>query len=473
MTPRAETASPVSASGYVTPFIDGWTVWDPFEKVPELQWPQSTAVYMRMNNEDSRVASLLEAISLPIRSTAWRIKPNGAPDEVTEFVSRNLNVPIDGEDEVTDGGRSRGRFNWSDHLAEVASPVLQYGHAVFEQTYRPRSQDPDGQGRFWLKKLSARPQWTILRFYVSLDGGLDSIEQFAPPFPGPGGGGITTLTSAYIPPPIPINRLVVYTRNKRPGWWQGSSILRSAYKHWLLKDKLLRIEAAAAERNGMGIPVGTASKADDQKEVNDMQAAAMRLRGGINAGLGLANGQIMELLGVSGNLPDLRAAINGHDQAIALSGLAHFLNLTGKGGSYALASVLQDPFVQAVQAYSQSIANIANAHVVEDLVDINFGIDTNAPQLTFDPIGSQQDLTAAAVNLLFNSDIFTDDPNVVRAVRQRFGLPSQINDTEPAEDDEPVTTPDRPAAAPAKTRSAGAAAHMRPAKAGQGVLFNA
>lgn len=471
MTPRAETAAPVSDRGYVTPFIDGWTVWDPFEKVPELQWPQAISVYMRMNNEDSRVASLLEAISLPIRSTQWRIKPNGAPDEVTDFVSRNLNVPIDGEDEVKGGGRSRGRFNWSDHLAEVASPVLQYGHAVFEQTYRPRNQDPDGKGRFWLKKLSARPQWTILRWYVDLDGGLNSIEQFAPPFPG-ANGGVTTLTSAYIPPPIPINRLVVYTRNKRPGWWQGSSILRSAYKHWLLKDKLLRIEAAAAERNGMGIPVGTASRSDDQAEVDKMQAAARQLRGGINAGLGLAQGQIMELLGVSGNLPDLRAAINGHDQAITLSGLAHFLNLTGKGGSYALASVLQDPFIQAVQAYSQSICNIANAHVVEDLVDINFGPDVKSPMLSFDPIGSQQDLTAQAINMLFNSKIFTDDPNVVRAVRQRFGLPSQINDTpEPDEDDEPVQAPTAPA--PAKTRSAGGVVARKRTPAGQGVLFNA
>lgn len=470
MTPKVETAAPVSGIGYVTPFVDGWTVWDPFEKVPELQWPQAIGIYMRMNNEDSRVASLLEAISLPIRSTAWRIKPNGAPDEVVEFVSRNLNVPIDGEDAVMDGGRRRGRFSWDEHLSEVASPVLQYGHAVFEQTYRPRNQDPDGLGRFWLKKLSARPQWTIWRFFVNFDGGLDSIEQFAPPFPG--GNGV--LTTAHTPGnTIPINRLVVYTRNKRPGWWQGSSILRSAYKHWLLKDKLLRIEAAAAERNGMGIPVGTASQANDQVEVNKMQAAAMSLRGGINSGLGLAAGQVMELLGVSGNLPDLRAAINGHDQAIALSGLAHFLNLTGKGGSYALASVLQDPFIQAVQAYSQSICNITNAHVVEDLVDINFGLDVNAPLLSFDPIGSQQDLTAAAVNMLFQSGIFDGmDPTVIRAVRQRFGLPSEIStdpDPEPVEDTPAV----KPSSAPVKTRSGGAAARHRLVAAGQGALFDA
>jgi hypothetical protein len=77
MTERVKTAAPVSEAGYVASgtLVDGWTIWDPFERVPELQWPQSVAVYARMGNEDSRVASLLEAISLPIRSTSWRIRP--------------------------------------------------------------------------------------------------------------------------------------------------------------------------------------------------------------------------------------------------------------------------------------------------------------------------------------------------------------------------------------------------------------
>lgn len=453
MTERVKTAAPVTEAGYVASgmMIDGWTVWDPFEKVPELQWPQSVAIYSRMDNEDSRVTSLLEAISLPIRSTAWRIKQGSASDEVTEFISRNMGVPIDGEDEVRNPGRSRGRFSWMGHLEEACSPTLQYGHAVFEQVYRPRNQSPDG--RFWLRKLAPRPQWTILKFHVALDGGLEAVEQHAPPakLDGP-------LYPVHISaPPIPVNRLVVYTRNKRPGQWQGKSILRSAYKHWLLKDKLLRIEAATAERNGMGIPVGTAARPDDQAEVDKMAAAARALRGGINAGLGLAQGQIMELLGVSGNLPDIRRAIDGHDRAIALSGLAHFLNLDGKGGSYALASVLEDPFTQAVQGYASSLCGIANAHIIEDLVDINWGVDEPAPTLIFDPINSRQDLTAAAVKLLYDSGVFDDDPAVKRAIRQRFNLPSELNDTpQPEEPAVPAAVP----AAPVKSRSGGAAARQ-------------
>lgn len=464
MTERVKTAAPVSEAGYVVGGHDGWTTWDPFEQTPELHWPASVAVYSRMDNEDSRVTSLLEAISLPIRSTAWRIRPNGATDDVVEFVSRNLNVPIDGEDDVRNPGRSRGRFSWQEHLDEVCSPTLQFGHSVFEQLYRPRNQSPDG--RFWIRKVTPRPQWTILKFNVAPDGGLQSIEQAAPPAPAYRNG--TLYPVSIVAPEIPVNRLVVYSRNKRPGQWQGKSILRSAYKHWLLKDKLLRIEAATAERNGMGIPVGTASSAKDEDEVRKMAALARSVRGGINAGVGLAQGQILELLGVSGNLPDIRRAIDGHDRAIALSGLAHFLNLDGKGGSYALASVLEDPFTQAVQAYAEYICRIANAHIIEDLVDINFGVDVAAPALVFDPIGSRQDLTAAAIKLLFDSGVFNDDPAVVRAIRQRYNLPSEINDTPTPEPEEPADVPTAPAA-PAKSRSSGGA----PAATGQGVLFDA
>lgn len=468
MTDRVQTASPVSEMGYVASgtIVDGWTVWDPFEKTPELQWPQAISIYARMGAEDSRVSSLLEAISLPIRSTAWRIQKGSASDDATQFVSRNLDVPIDGSDEVENPGRSRDRFSWSEHLEEVAAPVLQYGHAIFEQVYRPRNQSPDG--RFWLRKVAARPQWTILRFNVALDGGLVSIQQIAPPQMLYGGAPLAPI----YPSEIPVNRLVAYTRNKRPGMWQGTSILRSAYKHWLLKDKFLRIEAAAAERNGMGVPVGTAASATDEEEVKKMAAAARALRGGMNAGLGLAAGQVMELLGVSGNLPDIRRAIEGHDKAIALSGLAHFLNLDGKGGSYALASVLQDPFVQAVEAYTKSIARLANAHIIEDLIDINFGIDEGAPRLVYDPIGSQQDLNAAAVKLLFDSGIFDDDPVVSRAIRQRFGLPSKDESTGQEPPEEPVPPSQQQPPAPNKSRSSGgSAARARRQHADQGVLF--
>lgn len=426
MTAKAQTAVNVSEQGYVMGSnIDGWVNWDPFENIPELQWPSNVAVFSRMDNEDSRVTSLLEAISLPIRSTTWRIDPNGAADEVTQFVSQNLDCPIVGFDSVENAGqRTRDRFTWKQHLDVVASPTLQYGHSCFEQVYRRVENAKDGSPRFAIRKLAPRPQWTLLRFIIDMDGGLEAIEQVAPAFVGQALIRGQSSAASILNNQIPVNRLVVYTRNMKPGFWQGRSILRSCYKHWMLKDLLMRIQAAAAQRNGMGLPVATASRPDDQKEIDALMGIVTNLRAGPNSGVALANGQTMALLGVQGNLPDIQQAINFHDTSIALSGLAHFLNLSG-GGSYALASVQANTFIQAVQAYTESICAIANAHVVEDLVDINFGPGVAAPKLVFDDIDSDQDDTAAALNLLVQAGLLSPDVLIEQTLRQRLGLPAK------------------------------------------------
>lgn len=432
MTKRVATAAPVGESGYTTS-SNGWVSWDPLEKVPDLQWPASVAVFSEMDNNDSRVSSLLEAISLPILETGWRIDPNGAPADVTEFVSRNLNLPVVGFDAVDDPGRSRGRFAWYQHLRLVTGPTPQYGFACFEQVYRR-----DGD-RLVLRKLGPRPQWTISRFNVALDGGLESVTQMAPVSTGKVLYGIAPLE-------IPVNRLVVYTRNMRPGFWQGRSILRSAYKHWLLKNELLRIEVEAIRRNGMGVPVGTARSATDPQEVADMQKIASSFRGSMNAGVGLAQGQSLELLGVQGNLPDIRAAITYHDKSIALSGLAHYMNLDG-GGSFALAAVQERPFIQALNASAKAYAEIGQQHIVEDLVDLNFGTEVRCPRLVFDPIGSQQDATAAALKMLVEAGLLAPDLRIERSLRQQLDLPAKPDDDDPdAQPPKGTTAPGGPPA---------------------------
>ncbi len=445
VTKRVATAAPVGESGY-TASQNGWVGWDPFEKVPDLQWPANIAVYSEMDNNDSRVSSLLEAISLPILETGWRIDPNGAPADVVEFVSRNLNLPVVGFDAVDDPGRSRGRFSWYQHLRLVAGPVPQYGHGVFEQVYRR-----DGD-MLVLRKLGPRPQWTINRFNVALDGGLDSVEQLAPASTGKVLYGIAPLE-------IPINRLVVYVRNQRPGFWQGRSILRSAYKHWLLKNELLRIEVEAIRRNGMGVPVGTARSSTDAQEVADMQKIASSFRGSMNAGVGLANGQSLALLGVQGNLPDIRAAIVYHDKSIALSGLAHYLNLDG-GGSFALAAVQERPFIQALNASAKSYQEIGQQHIVEDLVDLNFGSEVRCPRIVFDAIGSQQDATAASMKMLVEAGLLAPDLRIERSLRQTLDLPAKPDADDPdAAAPKGTTAPGAPPAAePASPDPAGPAA---------------
>ena len=411
-------ATPTTASpeiGYVNGQGKDWQLWDESEQVPELQWPDAIEVYRRMARGDARVASVLKAIRLPIQSAGWRIDPNGARREVVEFVALNLALPIEGDGPLPKT-RTKGRFSWKQHVQQ-ALLSLQYGHSFFEQVYRI-----DDNDRTWLHKLAPRPQRTISKISVELDGGLHSIEQ-SPPSSPLAGFGTTTVK------PIPVSALVAYVNDPEAGDWLGSSLLRPAYKHWILKDEFMRVQAGTAKRNGMGIPVGTAASDTDGAEVTKMKDLASGLRGGMASGVGLARGQDLKLLGVSGNLPDMQQAIEYQDKSIALAALAHFLNLD-KGGSYSLASVLNDTFDQSVQAVAEALCDTANAHVVEDLVDLNFGPDEPAPLIMFDEIGSRQDATAASMALLRNAGLLDDDDMVKIAVRQSLRIPLKQNDTD-------------------------------------------
>lgn len=416
-------ATPVGETGYVNGLGTDWHQWDRDEQVPELQWPVSVHTFSRMGREDGRVSSLLQAISLPIRRATWAVDPDGASDEVTQLVAEDLGLPIKGQAPAL-RKRRRSKFSWAEHL-QTALLMLQYGHSYFEQVYRI---DENGYAR--LRKLAPRPQSTISSINVARDGGLVSVAQYG----ALGDKGDST---------IPIERLVAYVRDPDPGVWVGKSILRPAYKHWLLKDELMRIQAATARRNGMGVPVATGADGASDADIKQLQQMASQYKGGANAGVGLPFGADLKLLGVQGNLPDMQQAIEYHDKQIALAGLAHFLNLD-RGGSYALASVQADTFVQSVQAFAETVRDTANAHVVEDLVDINFGEDEPAPRIVFEEIGSRQDATAAALATLRQAGLLDDDDTVKIAVRQMLGFPLS-DDTAPSDDTEATATEGDPA----------------------------
>lgn len=413
-------AAPTDEIGHVNPHgTDSmWaSIMAQAETVPELQWPQAVNVYRRMPREDSRVSSLLAAIKLPIRRTNWMIDPNGADPEVVDLVAESFGLQVRGASGAPRNtkGRARNRFSWSRHL-NLALSSIQYGHSYFEQVYRY----DERSGRMYLRKLAPRPQSTIAKINVALDGGLESIEQSS-------AAGVVHIRNAVtLPPPIPVSRLVAYVRDPDPGDWLGESILRPAYKHWLLKDEMMRIEAATARRNGMGLPVYYGSD-DEELRGTDLEtgrAMTRSVRAGMGSGMAVPAGADFKLLGVQGNLPDIRASIDAHDKAIALSGLAHFLNLD-KGGSYALASVQSDTFVQSVQALAEDICDVTNMHVIEDLVDVNFGEDTQAPRLVFDEIGSRQDAVASALAQLVSAGILFPDRTLEESIRQSYGLPSK------------------------------------------------
>jgi len=420
-------AAPVAEMGYVQAFpgmLAAFSQWDWFEENPELLWPASVRTFTRMPREDSRLASLLRAVGLPIRRTEWSIDPNGARDEIVEHVAGDLGLPIRGDEQSRPKPPLRDRFSWSQHL-QWALKFQQFGHSVFERIYQV-----DDAGRAHLARMSPRPSSTIAFWDVALNGDLSGLQQWPAGTLGWTGGVFpASLGGTKM---IPGNRLLVYVHDQDPGVWVGNSIIRPAYGNWRYKVELQRIEVIAARRHGVGTPKIKVSEeeSEDQDRLDFYGQIARDWRSGSDSGVALPFGTDAEIMGVTGTLPGdlIRRGIEWHDKQMGIVCLAHFLNLDS-GGSYALASVLTDPFVDAENAEAQMIRDAAQAGIVEDIVQVNWGRDEQPPMLAFEEIGSRQEATAAALQLLVTAGLLTPDRRLEAFERQTLGLPAPDPDS--------------------------------------------
>jgi len=378
------------------------------ETNPDLQWPKSIDVFDRMRREDPQVKSVLRAVTLPLLRTDWVIDGAGCRPEVIAHIAGDLGLPVKGEAFVAPL-RTRDRFSFKEFL-RLALLELVYGHSFFEQVYDQSS------GSTHLAKLAWRPPRTIADIEVARDGGLVGIRQH----------GVDQL--------IGVDRLVAFVNEREGANWVGESLLRSAYKMAILKDRLLRIQALVADRNGLGLPIYTSpapaegASFEEVKTWLDEQIAnglaiARNARAGETAGVSLPYGAKLEFGAVTGKLPDTEKPIRYYDEQIARAVLAHFLNLGTETGSWALGSTFANFFTDSLNAVGQQVADVVNQHVIEDIVDHNWGPTEPAPRLVATAIGEQQPVTAEAIKALIECGALSHDSALEEFLRAKYGLP--------------------------------------------------
>lgn len=385
----------------------------PPEHTWDLEWPLNIAVYQEMRRSDGQIGSLLKAVRLSLQQAAWTINDEGVDPEVADFVRSELGLTEHGKH------RKRSRRNgivWTDHLRE-ALMMLPFGHMFFEQVYSYRPED----NRIHLRKLAARLPSTIEEILLARDGGLVGIRQATPYHD------LDHLNHGVF---IPVDRLVAYVLDREGGDWTGNSILRTAYKHWLIKDQIMRIDAQSVERNGMGIPVMSydpdteGSKEEAQRIVSEVRAGeAAGVVYPINNEGGTTGG--FSLVGVSGGTVDAIPKMQYHDQQISRSALAMFLDLGHDAGARSLGESFKDFFVDALQAIADDIAEVATEHIVRDLVEVNWGADEPYPVVTSGSLRDQQNLVADSLATLTNAGLITPDSGTEDFVRSRVGLPTR------------------------------------------------
>lgn len=384
------------------------------EYAPDLKWPQSTKVYDRMRT-DAQIKGLFLGSALPIRRFRWPLDPSNARPEVVEALAKDLNMPIKGED-AYHPGRRRNAFSFGDHLTDALLGLL-YGFMYFETVG-----EIGADGKWHLTKLAPRHPRTVGQIFAEPTGELVKVRQLF---------GIQNED-------IPANRLVTYVWEQEAGSWVGTSMLRACYRSWLSKDELMRVDVTKHQRNGLGLPVGEAPPGGTQPEIDAMQQIASEARSGDTAGVGIPNGAKLTLQGVQGQLPDTVASMNFHNEEMARSFLMMFMQLgQTQSGSRALGSDFLDFFGFAQEAIADWVVDTFTEQVIEYWVDVNYGPDEPAPQLSYERAGGE-DLAAQDLALLIDKGAIQVDETLANQIRRRYGFLPVDPENPPA----PASTPE-------------------------------
>jgi hypothetical protein len=409
--------APTRTLGHVDPYALGNQNYaslysDILEHVPDLVFPGSIPVYARMRR-DPQLAAILQGWTLQLRRAQWQLDPAGCRPEVVQACSDATGLLVAGTD-ASSAARLRG-VSWNDHLA-AALRMLPFGFSAFEM----QAELVDGRAR--LSGLWERPQWTVSHIHVDGKTGLlQGITQDA--------------LSGKDSPQIPADRLVWYVNEREGSNWAGTSLLRSCYASWLIKEEMRRTHAISNRRWGAGVPVmealpGTNPTSGQMAEAMQLAAAA---RAGDSAGAATPPGFTLRIQGLSGAVPDTLSFIRWLDQQMSRSALMGMIDLgETPNGSRALGETFVDAFLLALETTAEAVADAATRHICARVVGWNWGADEPVPRVTVAGVGSRREVTAQSLQLLLSSGALAADPALEQWVRREYRLPERDPNAPPA-----------------------------------------
>ena len=373
-------------------------------------------VYDEMRKSDGTVRAAVQAVTLPIRSAEWFIKPASEEtkdQEIAEFVRKAVFEHPD--------------MTFDDFLRE-ALLSLPFGVMVFEKVFGAR--DIDGKTRIVWEKLAPRLPRSIQKWAIA--GNMFGITQ------NRSDGSVVE---------IPGDKLIVFVNEKEGENWWGTSILRAAYKHWFIKNTIYKIDAIAFERQGLGVPYVKLPEGYTERDRARAEEILKNLR---------ANSQayIIEPHDYEIGFKDMNAdktrdpqnSIAHHNREIMKSVLAQFLELgatgaSGSSGSRALSEDHSDLFLQAIESVARSIASAFNKQAIRELVDLNFDGVKAYPSLDFEGItATDAQQIATAYQTLINAGGVTAQEADEDYFREVLGLP-EFDEAGAREKPEPVQDP--------------------------------
>ena len=416
---RAETGTSLTTSdkGTITP---GVTVMNEIgssrggivrDVVPALgNRNQRVAFFEEMANGDAAVDVSLRAAKTPVMGADYFIQPfDDKPEnlDIAEFVEFNL----------LGGSGSNSPFLMT--LEDVLR-MYEYEFSVLEKVWEEREWAPRRTGAnrrkyTMLRKLAPRPTPTIAEIKYDDNGGPKSVMHQAVREDGK-----PELVE------IPIEKLIVFTNNRKGGNLEGKSLLRTAYRSWFFKINLYNIDGIQKERHGMGFPTIELKPGYKDTEKDAALELVRNIRTNEHGGAVLPPGWILKFLELPGQPVDVMRSIEHHDGQIMLNTMTQFLllGLEGSGGGRATSGAQQDMYNKSLRYVANVICDSFNLYCIPYLVGYNFATD-KFPQLRVRNIGETKDLQqwASGIANLSAQELITPDIETEQWVRTIIDAP--------------------------------------------------
>lgn len=310
---------------------------------------------------------------------------------------------------------------WGQTLQQIIK-MMRDGYSLFEPVWELREWAPTKSSKganrrqyTSLKRLAVRPTTTITDLKYDDYGELLQVTQQAI--------GAEFKSREEI---IPANKLLVFSFDQQGGDIRGESILRPAYPHWYMKQKLYAIDSIAKERHGIGIPDIELQPGFTPADLTAANILGKNLRTNEYAYIVRTTNMKVGFAEIKTQPANALESAVHHDMMIMKNILVQFLN-TDVGSSRNTSSTSLDMMLKAMRYIANYICGIVNYYLIPPMVGYNFNVDT-FPKLCVRNIGETKDLqmwSAAMANLINAEAIYVDD-ETEQFIRRVVDMPKRI-----------------------------------------------
>lgn len=394
--------------GTSTPRVMGGGDWATFldeaETAPDLIYPRSIETFHAMRT-DSQIDALHIGTVSPIKEFRWTIDPNGAKTSIAEAAARDLGLPLKGEEDEPIP-RARNKFVWDTFLADALLAPL-YGFFDFEV---------DGgvvEGKEWrMDKMGPRHPRLTEAFRENDVGELTAIRQRVA---GPKTNGMG------MPEPIPAERLVRFVWRPEAGSHIGRSMLRSMFREWAVKDRVMRIAAINLQRAG-GVPVIEGAAGMSNKQIEELAIMARQFKVAEGGGGAVPFGTKLNLVG--GSVPDAISLLKYCDECMARVWALMLVQLGMTAtGNRALGAEFAIYAARAQRAWAKWIKASVDGFL-DRYVEWNDPFQTHAPLLVFEQ-DKPDSLSVTDLVACVSAGLIVADPELEEWLRSETGLPER------------------------------------------------